>query len=180
MGDQGRPTGDFQGLALDTDNGLVYALYDLNHRGDGVVRPSVDLVEHTFERPGHIGGFVPRAPHGSSSVKELAQAEKLRSLILLARFLGLGSSFLLNSLHFVLMKLCQLSFLAGKTLLVVSGKVFEMTNLLLDLGDAGLQGGFLLGLRLLIGIDLLCRDQLIQRLSRVFSDDGIDLRGGIL
>lgn len=77
------------------------------------------------------------------------------------------------------MRLLQFSLLGGQTLFILGGKLLEVQDLVFELGDGGLEGGFLQGLGLLIGIDLLFGDKLVQRFTLVLGDDGVDFGGRI-
>lgn len=55
-----------------------------------------------------------------------------------------------------------------------------MSYLLLQLRNGDLKSRFLQGLRLLVIVDLLLRNQLIQCLFRVLGDDSVNFSGRIL
>jgi hypothetical protein len=53
-------------------------------------------------------------------------------------------------------------------------------DLLFSLGHGSLEGRFLEKLGLLVLVDLLLLNELVESLSRVFGEDGINLGAGIL
>lgn len=78
------------------------------------------------------------------------------------------------------MYLLQRTLLIGKTFLVVRGKLLVLSDLFLKLCNVGLQGWFLQCLCLLVLVDLLLRDELIERLSGILCNNTVDFRGGVL
>jgi hypothetical protein len=173
-------TGDFKCFSLHTDDLLVYSVNQFDHRAHSVVGASVDLVKDTFKCTALGGCLVTRAPHGGGSAKELGQAKQTLSDILLVSLSSLCANLFPNSIQFFLVSLLQCGLLDAQALLVMTGEVLELSDLLLDLNDSGLERGLLQGLRFLVHVDLLLCDQLIKRFTGVFRDDSINLCSCVL
>jgi hypothetical protein len=62
----------------------------------------------------------------------------------------------------------------------MTGEVLDLSDVLLELSGGGLESRLLQRLRFLVRVDLLLCDQLVERFTRVFCDDSIDLCGCVL
>ena len=148
---------------------------------------SVDLGEDTFEGTTLSRSLVlTTMSSDGSSAQEPAHAQQLLSDILLLYFRCLlcgcrccSGSLLPQSLH-LLVRLLELRLLDGQTLFVECRKLLVVRNLLLQLRNGGLKNRFLQCLCLLILVDLLLRNELVERLVGVVGDDGVHFGGSVL
>lgn len=151
-------TGDLKRFSLHTDDLLVYSFDQFEHRAHCVLGASVDLVKNTFKCTALGGCLVTGAPHGGGSAKELGQAKQTLSEILLVKLSSLRANLFPNSIQFFLVGLLQCGLLAVQALLIMAGEALELSDLLLDLSDGGLERRLLQGLRFLVHVDLLLRN----------------------
>ena len=76
------------------------------------------------------------------------------------------------------MHLLKFVLLGCEAALILVVELLDLLELLLELGELRLQARLLLDLRLLVGIELACSQQLVERLARVLGEDGISLGAG--
>ena len=177
-------------LATSANSLLIRAFNQLDHSRNGMLITPVDCQEHTLERQVLVQRGV-----GLLSTARSRKAEELRQgqEVLTHGPLSNGIGLLLDLLHGVgLLLLKPLNDIFLEPLLlgvqasaVVGVDLLVLGELLLHLGDLGLQAGLLEDLGLLVGVDNAVGDELVEGLSGMFGEErirsgGVDLRGIII
>jgi hypothetical protein len=173
-------TSELKRAALDAGNLLVCAINEFRHGSHSFLGTAVDLEENALEGTAFTGGLIARLSHNGGGAEESAQRKQPVTELLLAGLGSLSDNLFPERVQFLLVRLLHRRLLVGQSVFVVLSELFEVGDLLLDLGDIGLEGGLLQRLGFLVGVDLLVGDELVQRLSGVLGQDGVDFGGGVL
>lgn len=172
-------TGKVQHIALHSSNLLIHSINNLQHVADGLLAPTVDLVQDPLKGLGFSVDHLV-ASHRGGTTQELGHGVELSAQCFLRGLGSIGDSVCTDSFQFLLAILGQVRFLSRQTLLILGSKLLVDGDLFFDLSSGLLKGSLSLVLGLLVTVDLLIRDQLIERLIFVLGEDGIDLGAGIL
>jgi hypothetical protein len=173
-------TAHIQQITLNTLDLLIRTINQLNHRRNSILVSAVNLEKHALEGAALQSLCVTVSSAVRRSAQELANSEQLLTKNLCICFRDIGDGICAHSLQLLLVCLLQGSLLAHQSLLVLVSDLLIVCNLFFNLRNAGLEGGFLQGLRLLIVVNLLLFDQLVERFALVLGEDGVNLGGSIL
>ena len=173
-------TGRAQQHALGGRHAVLSTLDELLGRRDSKSVSSVDLQQSSLESLGQLRVVVLQLATSSGRPQETRQCEHLLAEELLLLDCRLSLERLLKRLKLARVRLSQKLCLAGVLLRELLIELLVLCDLLLQLCELGLQLGLPQSLRLLVGVDLAGRSEVIERDTGVLCDDRVDLLGSIL
>lgn len=157
-------------------------MVELGHGGNSSVVTVVDLEENTLDgQVCVLGGVLGSDAAVSSQAEELGEDQEaiLQGLLLISVGLDLqlGQGIGLLLLVLVGQLLLGVGLGRGKGVAPLFVELEDLGELLLGAGEFGLEGGFVLDLSLLVGVDDLSSKELLGGLVTVLADDGLGLGG---
>ena len=173
-------TGRAQQHALGGRHAVLSTLDELLSCRDSKSISSVHLQQSSLESLGQLRVVVLQLATSSGRPQETRQCEHLLAEELLLLDCRLSLERLLKRLKLARVRLSQKLCLAGVLLRELLIELLVLCDLLLQLCELGLQLGLPQSLRLLVGVDLAGRSEVIERDTGVLCDDRVDLLGGIL